>query len=214
MDLITPAVTLLAAFLGAWFAFLLQNSKDEKKEKNHNSQALNKAQINLVQQLNFLTIFNKDFLLPNKESPIRWLAVPAAPYRDYKKLRIDAGSLAFLVESGNASLISEILVTEEIFQEVMNVINSRSDVHVTRLQLKLEEIGFEEGKPYDKPFEEFERMLGERLVTELKRFTENLYENTKIAITSHEILIKKIKATGRDLFPDKRILSYEYKEKI
>lgn len=214
LEWLPPIVTLLAAFLGAWFAFLLQNLKDEKKEINTNSQALNKVQINLGQQLNCLTIFNKDFLLPNEESPIRWFAVPAAPYRDYKNLRINAGTLAFLIEPGYGSLITEILVAEEMFQEVMNVINLRSETHVSRLQPKLEEIGFEEGKPYDKPFVEFEKMLGARLVGEMKRFTEGLYDSTKIAIETHENLINKIHKIGGEIFPDKKTLTYQYKNKI
>lgn len=214
MGLITPAVTLVAAFLGAWFAFMLQNLKDKNKEKDQNSQALNRVQINLVQQLNNLAIFNKDFLLPNTAHPIRWFAVPAAPYRNYKNLRIDAGTLAFLVESGHAQLIMEILVAEEMFHETMNVINLRSEVHVDRLQPKLEEIGFEEGRPYNKPPMEFERLLGARLVGELKRFTENLYSSTETAIKTHEDLIKRIKEVGKELFPDKRTLSFEYKKKI
>lgn len=202
--------TLIGAFLGVWFAFMLQNRREDKNEKNENVAALNKIQINFVQQLNALTIFNKDFILPYKDLPIYWIAVPAAPYRDYSKLQIDAGSLSFLINKDNSQLISEILVVEEQFQEVINLINLRSEVHVRQLQPKLEEIGFREGKPFDKSIEEVEELLGDRLVGELKRSTSGLISSTENAIKSHEEIIKKIKTTGSEIFPTKRIISFEY----
>ena len=132
-EIVAALTTLVAAFGGAWFAFLLQNRKERKREINTNAEALNKVQITLTQQLNALTIFNKDFIQPYKDHPMNWIAVPAAPHRDYSKLQIDGGSLAFLVEKDSSTLISKILVVEEKFKEVMNVINLRSNIHVQQL---------------------------------------------------------------------------------
>ncbi|MCR4289076.1 MAG: hypothetical protein NUV86_02300 [Candidatus Scalindua sp.] len=36
--------TLLAVFAGAWFAFLVQNRREKKKETHTNAAALNKVQ--------------------------------------------------------------------------------------------------------------------------------------------------------------------------
>ena len=209
-EIIAALTTLVAAFGGAWFAFLLQNRKEIKRETNANVEALNKVQITLTQQLNALTIFNKDFIQPYKDHPVSWIAVPAAPHRDYSKLQIDGGSLAFLVEKGSASLISEVLVVEEKFKEVMNVINLRSNVHVNQLQPKLAEIGFMEGEPFHLPLEEVERLLGVQLVGTLKRLTDDLIRATEDAIQSHEKIIKDIKSIGTKVFPKNRIVSFEY----
>lgn len=209
-EISSPLTTLLAAFLGAWFAFMLQNRREKKNEINKNLAALNKVQINLVQQLNALTIFNKDFIQPYKSHPVNWVAIPAAPPRNYTHLKIEAGSLSFLIEQNSSALISKILIVEEEFQEVMNLINLRSEVHVGRLQPKLEEIGFKEGKSFDKSLEEVENFLGDRLVGEMKRLTNGLISSIEDAITSHEEVIKEIKATGTKVFPKKRVLSFQY----
>jgi len=198
--------TLVAAFGGAWFAFLLQNRKEKKREENANTEALNKVQITLTQQLNALTIFNKDFIQPYKNHPINWVAVPAAPHRGYSKLQIDGGSLAFLVEKDSSILISKILVVEEKFKEVINLINLRSNIHVQQLQPKLAEMGFVEGQPFNFSLEEVESMLGTQLVSGLKRLTASLIAITEDAIKSHEEIIKEIKMTGVKIFPKKRIL--------
>ncbi|MFK5912935.1 MAG: hypothetical protein QM484_01055 [Woeseiaceae bacterium] len=210
--LITPTTTLLAAFLGAGFAFVLQNMKEKRKENNANVFALNKVQINLVQQLNALIIFNKDFIKPNKEHPINWVAIPAAPHRDYSKLQIDGSSLSFLIENNYSTLISKVLITEEKFHEVMNLINIRSKTHLNRLQPKLEEIGFKEGEPFNLSVEEVENLLGARLVGELKRVTDGLISSTEDAISSHEEMIKELKQAGNIIFPKKRILSFGYEK--
>ena len=210
-QLISPVTTLFAAFLGAWFAFLLQNKREKKKEENVNVSALNKVQINFVQQLNALTILNKDFIIPHREHPLTWVAIPAVPLRDYANLQIDGASLSFLTESGNANLISEILVEEESFKEVMKTLNLRSEVHVGLLQPKLEAIGFREGQDFKYSVEQVEEMLGPHLVGKLKRLTEGLITLTENAIKSHEEIIKKIKSTGTNIFPKKKILGFEYK---
>jgi hypothetical protein len=212
-EIITALATLVAAFGGAWFAFLLQNKKEKKKEIKENVTALNKVQINLTQQLNALTILNKDFVQPAKKHPIEWLAIPAIPKRDYSKLQIDAGSLAFLVEKGSASLISEILVVEEKFKEVINVLNLRSDVHVQQLQPKLAKMGFIEGKPFHLPLEEVERELGVQLVGTLNRLTNDLIRSTEDAIQSHENIIQAVKSTGKQIFPTNRIVEFQYTKK-
>lgn len=212
-EIITGLVTLVAAFGGAWFAFLLQNRKEKKRELNSNVEALNKVQITLTQQLNALTIFNKDFIQPYKNHPVNWIAIPAAPHRDYSKLQIDGGSLAFLIEKDASTLISKILVVEDKFKEVMNVINLRSDIHVQQLQPKLAEMGFIEGQPFHLSIEQVENIIGVQTVSALKRLSSNLIIITEDAIQSHEEIIKEIKATGKKIFPKKRILSFEYVKK-
>jgi len=212
-EIIAALATLVAAFGGAWFAFLLQNRKEKNRESNTNAEALNKVQITLGQQLNALTIFDRDFIQPYKDHPINWIAIPAAPHRNYSKLQIDGGSLAFLVEKDSSVLISKVLVVEEKFQEVMNVINLRSNIHVQQLQPKLEEMGFIEGQPFNFSLGEVERLLGPQLVSGLKRLTNSLISITEDAIRSHEEIIKEIKTTGIKIFPNKRILSFEYTSK-
>lgn len=208
--IISPMTTLLAVFAGAWFAFLLQNKREKKKETNTNVAALNKVQINLIQQLNMLTNFNKTYVQPYKDHSITWIAIPANPHIDYSKLQIDSGSLFFLVENNSSNLISNILLVEEKFQMVINLINLRSKVHVDRLQPKLEEIGFKEGENFAKSIKEVEKLLGVRLVSELKKLTKDVISFTEDAIQSHEEIIKEIKTTGTRLFPKKRVLSFEY----
>ncbi len=212
-EILVALTTLVAAFGGAWFAFLLQNKKEKKRETNANVEALNKVQITLTQQLNALTIFNKDFIQPYKDHPANWIAVPAAPHRDYSKLQIDGGSLAFLIGRGSSTLISKILIVEEKFKEVMNVINLRSGIHVQQLQPKLAEMGFIEGEPFNMSLEKVESILGTQLVSGLKRLTDSLIAITEDAIQSHEEIIEEIKATGVKIFPNKRILSFEYMNK-
>jgi len=212
-EIITALTTLVAAFGGAWFAFLLQNRKEKKKETDKNAAALNKVQINLTQQLNALTILNKDFVQPYKDHPVNWIAIPAAPHRDYSKLQIDGGSLSFLVETDSSTLISKVLVAEEKFKELMNVVNLRSNIHVRQLQPKLEEIGIIEGEPFKFSPEGVESILGDSLVSRLKRLTNDLFYLTNDAIQSHEEIIQEIKTTGTRIFPNKRILTFEYQNK-
>lgn len=139
--------------------------------------------------------------------------MPAIPHRDYSKLSIDGGSLSFLIENDSSFLISKILVVEDKFQEVINLINMRSEVHVGQLQPKLEKLGVVESKPFDLPIEKVESSLGVVIVGKLKRLTEGIIASTEDAIRSHEEVIKEIKSTGSKIFPNNRVLSFEYLNK-
>jgi hypothetical protein len=121
--------------------------------------------------------------------------------------------LAFLIEKESSYLISKILVVEDKFKEVINLINLRSNIHVEQLQSKLAEIGFIEGQPLEISIDKVESLLGIQLVSALKRLTNSLISITEDAIQSHEEIMQGIKSAGIKIFPNKRILSFEYIQK-
>lgn len=203
--------TLLAAFAGAWFAFYFQNKREEKKENDRNLATLDFVQISLIQQLNALTILKKDHVSKVEELPeeLKWLAIPALPEQDYSQYKIKNESLIFLAEKGYPELIQKILIAEEAFYLVFQIVNTHSDFHVSRLQDKLEEVGWVEGEGPGCAPEELQEKVGHRIVTEKRRMTNDLVKCTESAITLHDDVIGEIYRVGKKIFPDKKIVTLQ-----
>ncbi len=207
--IVSVVATLAAAFGGAWFAFLLQNRKEEKRENNKNARVLNLVQFNLIQQLNSLLILQKNYIDPIDHIPFNWIwfSIPALPIKNYSQYKINNEDLTFLAEKGYSSLIQKILLTEELFYETIQLLNYRSDTHVNTLQPKLKEEGFIEGKDPGYSYEKFEEKIGHTLVLEFKRMTNDLILFTENTIISHEKIIGEIKTVGSKIFPENKIVT-------
>ena len=208
-QIITVIVTLLAAFAGAWFAFLFQNKREDKKENDRNLASLDFVQINLIQQLNSLLILQKDHISKVEEIPkqIKWLAISALPHRDFSQYKINSETLIFFAEKGYPELIQKILITEEAFFETFQILNTHSDLHLNKLQNKLEEAGWVEGEGPGCSPKELEEKVGHRIVTEKLRLTESLIGYTENTIKSHKEIISEIHSAGKKIFPGKKIIT-------
>lgn len=83
IDIIDALATLIAAFAGAWFAFLYQNRQKQSEERKENISAGNRALATLLQQTNTLKIYQKDIIDPCRDDPGIHIAIkPTLPYRE------------------------------------------------------------------------------------------------------------------------------------
>ncbi len=214
-DIVSPIVTLLAAFSGAWFAFKLHDNKEQRAIDNANLASLNKAIFTLGQQLNTLWVYYKQCILPHKDTHAPWISIPATLKTTIPKIYIDMPSLIFLVRDGHGGLIQEILIGEENFQSIQDSIHSRSIVHDGKLQDHLEKLGFRDGSnEMDATgFENLLVELGPKLVGEMQNITTYIVGETKTTILMYDTLIKKLNKVSKGLYPEERVLNYKVEKK-
>lgn len=221
LSIVLPGLfTLVGAFLGSWFAFLFQEAREKKKDEAIHITAINKVQINFVQQLNALLILYKDWIVPFIEVKKKYgdnlfasFSFPALPTRDYSTLKVDGGSLVFLADYGKSNLITDILIAEEGFKELMILVNLRSETHSSQLQTKLEACGFVQGELPPMPEQEFKKYLGLPLLIKMKGFSDGIEQQTIKAIDEHKNILQRLHSAGKEIFPDaKAILSYKIKD--
>lgn len=126
IDIIDALATLIAAFAGAWFAFLYQNRQKQSQERKENISAGNRALATLLQQANTLKLYQKDIIDPRRDDPGMHIAIqPTLPYRE-DALAFDIQSLDFLLAPKYAEVVFELIVEEERYREVLKAINARS----------------------------------------------------------------------------------------
>ena len=205
--IITLIITLVAAFSGAWFAFLLSKYNNDKIKNKDKLKTLNEVQILLIQQWNDLENFQKNYIEPAREraDELLWMHLEEALYAEPLPFDIAASNLHFLLDSNNEKYIQEIFLERNRYKLVLQIMNQRSRVHKYELQPKFEE--YSNSKVECKNIEEIEQFFGERITSEMKSLTENLVENLDSTIETHRKLITKLHSIGKDVFPKEKVIN-------
>jgi hypothetical protein len=207
-EIISALTTLVAAYTGAWFAFIFQRNYEKRKIDNENINFLNMTFIRLFHQYNDLLNIKKEFISPIENDPIKWLNIPALSTRTLM-IDPDISDLSFLIELRKSDLISDILLATEKYKECIKSVNIRSDIHLNRLQPIIEKIGSQDFV-MDKNL--LENALGQKLQGELQNITEQIFILLADTIKYYELLLTKTNNYGKEIFPKKIILNFALKE--
>jgi len=205
-EIISAFSTLFSAFLGAWLAFKLQNKHEKQVIDEKNRTAINMAQISLMQKYNDLLVIQKNFVSPIPNDPLYWINIPALSPRE-KTPELDVSSLSSLIDSGDVSAISEILVSIELYNEIIKSINIRSSVHTEELQPRYEVVR----KKYKNQLTSTILVdeMGERTIGTMLNSTNEILKILPESIKQFEETMELIYTIGRKKFPKGKILLVE-----
>ncbi|MGA1839091.1 MAG: hypothetical protein ACMUIU_00560 [bacterium] len=138
---IAPAITtLLAAFLGAWFAYLLADNKEKRKEIALRRQAINRAIFVLVRQYNAIKLIQQE-LDKYRDNPGKAIELPASSINRYEDLVQNFSSLEFILDSESPNLLLELSIEQERFEQAIAAHRLRNKFYIEDLQPTLEEAG-------------------------------------------------------------------------
>lgn len=169
-DIVNPMATLIAAFAGAWFAFIYQNRQKESEECRQNIAAGNRALVTLFQQTNSLKRYQLDMIEPHRSNPGRHIQIqPTLPYQE-DSLTFDIKSLDFLLTPKSVQVVLDLILEEARYKEAIKAINARSEHHFSVVQPKLASAGIIEGRDYSD--QDLRNALGELDYLHLKRLTD------------------------------------------
>jgi hypothetical protein len=152
-------LTLLGTFVGAMLAFLSQLALRKKEEKKAEQLAAHRILFCLFQQLNTLVLYQRDWVAPRKDSPVKFIEIPAASEFDLSKNLFDFTSFGFLLKSSaGRQIMYDLYLAQESYIETLRAINERSRMHRELLQPKLAHSGIGSGKPVS--MQELSEILG------------------------------------------------------
>jgi hypothetical protein len=204
-EIASALATLIAAFAGSWFAFKLQRNYEIKEITDQNLNAYNMSFIRIFHQYNDLLLVKKNFISSIENDPIKWLNIPALSTQN-KLPDPDLVTLSFVIEYNMSSLLSEIIIANQKYDNCLNIVNIRSDIHLNRLQPIIEKSA-SISKFIDQ--ETIIRELGPKLIGELQNLTNEIETMLPEILKYYETLLCKMTENGKILFPKRRILSYK-----
>lgn len=184
--LITAVASFAAAGFGSYFAFLLQNRKEQLGEFNKQRKAVNRAIFNLSHLWNSQNQYYNEVILPDKESPAPWLRMQANISTQFLDLSFDIDGLFFLADTEHAQFLSRFYLEEQRFEIVKDLIQERSGVVLNQLYPKMEKLGVRAGEKFE--LQTVERELGPDLVGKLKTLTNAIITNIEENIESTKCL--------------------------
>lgn len=192
----------LSTFLGALFAFRLNENKDLLKQRSDQKAALSRALFIITRQGNAInSIVN---LLKDYESEIeRAVNLPAFKTPSYSDLKHNFEDLEFLLETEYINLLMRLTIEQERFYQGFESLNIRNDFYVQEV---LPQLALKSLRGKNLTDKEISDALGERIFETSINYANNLYylifKNQSSINQIHSELYKAAKA----MFPNEKFI--------
>jgi hypothetical protein len=203
-EIATAVLALLGTFLGATFAFRLNQDKEDRKLHKNRQEALNRAMFVLARQANAVHQLKREY--EKFINPIeRALNLPALKPPSYSDLVHNFVDLEFLIESADPNVLFRVTVEQERFQQVIESINLRNEFYVKEYQPKLAAMGLN-GRMMSE--HELSRLLGEDIFGGTVNGAATAYElicasDRSLPEMQHELL-----SVAKQIFPGAKFVTY------
>ncbi|MBP6899939.1 MAG: hypothetical protein KBC73_07630 [Burkholderiaceae bacterium] len=204
-ELSTAVLALLGTFLGATFAFRLNQDKEERKLQAARKEALNRALFVLARQANAVDQLKRDYDQFGQVIP-RAFNLPALKPPSYSDLIHNFVDLEFLLESGEADILLRLTVEQERFHQVIESVRTRNEFYVNEFQPKLAEVGLN-GRITSA--EEAKALLGERIFGGVINGTNIAYEHISATVQSIPEMQQQLLALAKRNYPKQKFITYE-----
>lgn len=209
-QLVPALATLVAAFIGAWFAFRLTDKAHARQTENQNVAAINRALFVVLRQFNAVKNVRDQLIDPVRNEPGRFIKMLALMPLDYSALKPDFESISFLLETDKRGLMVDLMLENERFHNVIEGVNERSKLHLEVIQPLLVSAGIREGGEY--PLGAMEKALGPQFGPHLKRSTEDAINHIDSCYRSLLEFGNHFADEMKKSYPKKSFIKFESKE--
>lgn len=218
--LIPATVTLSAAFLGAYFAFKLQQKQQSALLKRENLRACAATIAKLKHTWNILFSFNSDFYkflpdqLKNENEIMMQLSINELimfrPFKQMKhKVEINSDSLVFLYESSNKGILDSLLLLEFKINHFTESINFRSNYLVDEIHTIIDPFSEEKGRNLTE--DEFEELVGKKRTLSLIDYTTSVHEQLQELLEEIPETLELLASSVKEVYPNDFNYSFNFK---
>ena len=210
LDLINPLATLVAAFAGAWGAFLFESRRKVKEEKDRQRAVANRSIYVISEMWNVLYKYYQDVAKPYKDKPDAWLNM-AADASYYGQACFEAEKLAFLLDLGEHQVYPKIMLEEIRFKSLIKLIEMRNNLLINQVHPALAKANIKVGAK-QLVEESVEEIIGIDIVHKLKIWTPEIIKQLEMDLLSLKVAHDELWAAMKRLQPNKKFISLEFKQ--
>lgn len=209
MDL-NPLATLVAAFAGAWGAFLFESRRKAGDEKERQRAIANRSLYVISEMWNVLYQYYQDVVKPMKGRDDAWLNM-AATASYYGQTQFDAQGLAFLLDLDEHQTYPKIILEEMRYRSVLNLVEMRNEVIMNLVHPALAATKIKVGTP--QLIEEYiESVIGIDNAHKLRKWTPEIMGQVEKNLHSLKEAHNDLRAAMKRLQPDKKFIELQFKE--
>ncbi len=203
-EIATSVLALLGTFLGATFAFRLNQDKEDKMLHKKRREAINRAMFILARQANAVHQLRRDY--EKYTNPIeRAINLPALKPPSYSDLVHNFVDLEFPLESADPNVLFQLTVEQERFHQVVNSVNTRNDFYVNEYQPKLAAVALN-GK--QATVAELSILLGERIFSGTVNGATIAYEHICASDTSIPEMQNALISVAKQIYPSHTFVTF------
>lgn len=207
LDLVDPVTTLVAAFAGAWFAFLFERRQRGQEETARRVAAANKALYTSFNIWNVQEQLRKEVIDPFRKRPAAWLNMPATVPARYGITNYDAEPLSFLLGK-EAEIYSKLLLEEQRIDLVIKMIEARSRLVFGVVFPRMAAAGFSLNESI--PLQTIENALGVDVVQQLRVLTDGIMKNIDENLVSIVAMFEELRAAMLRIDPDAKLIKVDF----
>ncbi|WP_394168745.1 hypothetical protein [Saccharospirillum alexandrii] len=210
-ELVSGSITLMAAFIGAYFAFKLNDRKREQLRIERNVDSGNKAIFNLIRIYNAFGGYKETHIEPHLKNPLRYIGIRPSIGFEHSMENFDFDSLIYLVTADNPGLIGEISELQIDVLTTFEIIKKRNEIHYEEIQKKISDMGI---KPEEEITEQvINRSLEIRTIESMKSLTDAMIDSVDSILEKTRYLIDTMGKLHSHLYPDYPIIGMKYVSK-
>lgn len=203
-DVVAILATLVAAFFGAWGAFLLESQRRARETTDRNVGAGSRAIYTIFNLWNTLEQYRKEAMEPYRIRPDSWLNMAAHPAISFGEHTFQPGDLQFLLQSEHAPVYAALFLEEQRFALAINLIKVRSEIVLKEVFPKMAAANFAVGT--SQSAEVVEQILGVDVTHKLKQITAAIYSNVDEDLASLKARHDELRSAMKQLYPKRKVL--------
>lgn len=196
---LTAAVALISAYAGAWYGASLSRDAMLEDERKRHIGAGARAMFTLWRQVNIAAQIQMDFVDNYRDKPSAVISLPPIDYPLDAPPRLDLDSLAFFLDLGDAKVLETLVIAEQNFQHAIDVVQTRSTLHLMEVQPILEKIIPNGGTV---SHAQLEQALGPRLFSQLIDQTKRLIFRVDNTVIDLDKAAQELYTALKNAFPD------------
>lgn len=189
--ILTSLTTLVAAFLGAKFAFQMQTKKQEEERIKSEVTAGNKAIFEIIRTYNKFVAIRNQFINPNRNNPARHYFIHPISGINNHITSIDYDSLSFLMNTKTPDILNKLSAFEQEANSTIEAINHRSKLHFDVIQPAIEKAENKHGPQLTE--QQIDTSVGSRYMVTIKMSTDIMVECVDSVISLAETDIETLR---------------------
>lgn len=204
-DVVDLFVSLFSVFVGASLAFKIDSMKDKGKIKEKQIKDLNMALFSIGRMINAIEVMKKP-MEPYINNDIDLaFTMGASKNVEYSDIKFDYGALDFILDSSDKTLLLELSIERERFEQVLSSIQIRSEFYVNEYQPIFESKGLS-GKRITA--DELKALIGERIYGACLSSSQAMKELLLDSRSSLPKTQERLFNVGRELFPGVELVKF------
>jgi len=206
----SDAIALIAAAVGAFFgsglAFLIEENRRKRTEKDSRYSALIQTQFAIGMQLNTLVIIQRRHLDRYREQTDRHMRITPVEMST-TDIRTDVGSIGFIAEVDDVEILHRIYVAEQSYLTAIGALLTTNQ-SIQEIRYK----GAISHGPINPETGEATAYFDKAQVFILKQIIDGLYESVDSAIISQGNILNDLRILIKRLYPKRKALEFKIPE--